>query len=414
MRFLAGVVRVCVVGSLCLFVMAVGIGRWLPKVPPRVKNARRHPRSSYLEITNFAVFHDTERCRFLDPDTGRYVNMELGKSNMLLYGTSTPWRQDGEEVQVAGLWMGRDAETVARGFPEFGIIRCAFPSGRLIDEIPLEIFPIGNVCWFPEPPGRVLFAGTNGKLYRGIFPGESAAPPPDADEDAEPALGAHVNVLSWACDPPAGGTVRMADPFWPTDPRMKDRILVSLSYRLGSGREAKYTRPKIWWLQLDDQGTTIKAAGPLVAGNENEVGEEGGPVDEERLPSVAATPDGGLALAYLARDTNQFHWNLRLAPIALDAESGRPSVRPSESVRIAENVAIALPAFSTDGAWVYGIPLDTVSTTHAERFSVPKALTRATASRSVLRPHLGHARAGSQRTGTRAPGGAGVALGQSS
>jgi hypothetical protein len=394
MRFLAGVVRVSVVGSLCLFVMAVGIGRLLPKVPPDVTNARRHARSSYLEITNFAVFRDQSRCRFLDPDTGRYVNLGVGRANMLLYGTSTPWQKDGEEVQVAGLWMGRDPETVARGFSEFGIIRCAFPSGRLIDEIPLEIFPIGNICWFPEPPARVLFAGTNGKLYRGTFPGDADLPPLDPDGESESASGTHVAPLRWGCDPPGGGVIRMSDPFWSTDPRMKDRLLVSLSYRVGSGREARYTPAKLWWLQIDEGATTIQAAGPLVAASgADEL------VEEERLPSVSATPNGGLALAYLRRDKNSSHWDLRLAPITLDDDSGQPSVQEVRTVRLAEDVAIAQPAFSTSGEWVYGIPLANVSMTHAERFSVTKALTQTTASHPTRQTHLGHARAGSHPVG---------------
>src|SRR6185437_2149409 len=92
-------------------------------------------------------------------------------------------------------------------------------------------------------------------------------------------------------------------------------------------------------------------------------------LDEERLPNVAATGDGGLVLAYLSRSGLQQGWRLCLAPIDVDPKTGNPSVDEASVRRVSSMLTPTLPTFSNDGQWVYALLRVRPASEHFERFS---------------------------------------------
>src|SRR5262249_6073438 len=87
-------------------------------------------------------------------------------------------------------------------------------------------------------------------------------------------------------------------------------------------------------------------------------------------------PDGGLALAYLAKRQGHGEYQLRVGPVAIDAATGVPRVEESDTVALADDRALHPPAFSPDGRWVYSITQAGDMPNCTERHSVAAALAR--------------------------------------
>ncbi len=116
-----------------------------------------------------------------------------------------------------------------------------------------------------------------------------------------------------------------------------------------SGTPDRLMRQHLWWLHLDPTGTAIDAAGTLAIPDSVVPGEP----EDQRLPSLAAAPDGSLVLAYAARPLGLAEWQFRLARVAIDPASGDPGVVPATVRTLARGDAATRPLFSPDGRWVY-------------------------------------------------------------
>lgn len=169
-----------------------------------------------------------------------------------------------------------------------------------------------------------------------------------------------------------------SDPIWPTDPRFDGKLIASLSF---GGTD----RTELWWLRLNHDQTSIVAAGRLIV---PKAGIHEGSDAEERLPSVATTPDGGLALAFISRPAGETKRQLRLAPLIVDPVRKIPRVEESRIVTLAENRVTWAPAFSADGRWVYSFPRADRLPARAERSSVLEILARRPSSDSSNAPIL--------------------------
>jgi hypothetical protein len=75
----------------------------------------------------------------------------------------------------------------------------------------------------------------------------------------------------------------------------------------------------------------------------------------ERHPQVARTNDGGLILAYLREERNRRTWQLHVAPIEIDEETGDPSVAAEGDRTLTEGCLAVAPVFSPDARWVTGV-----------------------------------------------------------
>jgi hypothetical protein len=246
---------------------------------------------------------------------------------------------------------------------EVGVARCTFPDGEVLDRVGLDVVPASAPCWFPGPAPTILYGGTDGQLYQLAFDDRG----PEGSDEPERQM--HPEPISWDCEKPGDGEVRIADPTWPADPRLGGRIVVSLTYLERVGEKATFVPAQIWWLKLRDDGRAIEAAGRLTV-------HRGRPAVavQERFPSVAATPDRGLALAYLSRPVGQAGWDLKLAPVVLDGGDGHPRARSRASVCLARDAAVSPPVFSPDGSCVLALRSPAKACTQAERFPVADAL----------------------------------------
>lgn len=362
MRFVfSGLLRGSLVLAAVLCLVAVGLGR----VAPRPASSRTSSDVAYIPINGYHFPTDDGEPRFLDPKTGKLVRLALSEPDQVDCAVCSPWRDEAGESQVIGRWIRRegDRQLVA----EIGLARYTLPSGRILDRVPLDVVPVGHPCFFPGKSARILFAAGNGRLYRYAFENEDGTAALGNDDEGT------AQSLTWRVDGlEERGTV-IIDPVWPRDPRLAGRLIVSMTRLEKQGDRRIFGPNQLWWLQLDRAGTQIQAAGPLVRRRGLPAGT---PLDEERLPNVVATADGGLVLAYLSRRDNGRHegWNLGLAPIDIDPATGAPSVDEANVHRVSSMVTPTLPTFSSDGQWVYALPRVRSVSEHVERFSVGRVL----------------------------------------
>jgi hypothetical protein len=121
---------------------------------------------------------------------------------------------------------------------------------------------------------------------------------------------------------------------------------------------------------LSPDSEAIVAAGRLIVPAQEEPAEARA---EERWPSVGMTRNGVPMLAYLVRPAGLEPWELWLAPIEVgDEAAGRPPrVRATAARRLVASCALAAPAFSPDGRWVYAmVRVEGSDKIHLARFAV--------------------------------------------
>jgi hypothetical protein len=252
----------------------------------------------------------------------------------------SPWRSaDGQSHVVVR------EESISPGSLDwanepFGLARYTFPAGRFLDRVAIDIPPLGPICWLPDQSDRILFAGTDSRLYLLDFAAGEATGGATAATSPRP--------VRWEGDPPGRGLIWIHDPCWPTAPELGGRVLVSLSFE--ENPSGPLGEPQVWWLQLDPNNATIVAAGRLVVPDESSAAV---PAEEERLPCVGTAPDGSPRLAYLTRPENRSTWDLWVAPITTDETSGAPRVLRSRRHKVAEGCVGLSLAFSADGRSIY-------------------------------------------------------------
>lgn len=360
MSWVKVVVRMGIVLAVSVSALAVGVARMVPQVQPSPVRLRRPSPSDFIGVNTYAI-QSNEASRFLDPRTGEMIAINLSTTDSLLFGKTSPWEDDNGEREVIGRWTSRKPSAWAGTAQEVGLARFMFPSGKLLDHMALEIVPSGNPCWYADSNSRVLYSGTDGQLYQIEFPDRSAG-----NQDAELP---RPEAITWACRKPGRGDVRVGDPVWPNIPGLDGRLIVSLCYVDEVEGQEMFVPEEIWWLKLSRDGKSIEAAGRLSSPRP-----EWAPLVQERLPSLALTPDKEVVMAYLTRTTGQATWDLKLAPVAFHSETGEPRARTRIAVMLAENVAVTFPAFSPDGLWVHSIRLPVRSVARADRFSVADAI----------------------------------------
>src|SRR5262249_2714855 len=173
-----------------------------------------------------------------------------------------------------------------------------------------EVYPSGPPCWSPGTSARVLFTGTDGRLFVWAFEG-----PFDRETGGRP----HPRPLVWLTSSPRDEGILLGDLCVLTDSDLGSGVLVTLRPALGTvGGELEPSR--LWWLELDGEAGAVVRTGRL----RPEGGEH--PDLSERLPRVARTTDGRLILAYLLEAPYRTAWQLRVAPITIDEETGDPTV----------------------------------------------------------------------------------------
>jgi probable HAF family extracellular repeat protein len=207
------------------------------------------------------------------------------------------------------------------------LVRSTFPTGRVLDRVKTEVLTCGRPCWFPDGSDRILFAGTDRRLYVFEFPrvrgaGHSAsarAPPPP-------------HAVRWEVEPPGVGEVWFQYPCWPTGPALGGRLIVALSCIDDASR--REWKSRLWWLQVSaDADAIVGAERSIVAGTP---GQSQVP-QQEFLPSVGTTKGGTPLLAYMAMNRYLGPLELWVSPIVPAAPDRGPRVLRAAGRKLAEN-----------------------------------------------------------------------------
>jgi hypothetical protein len=235
---------------------------------------------------------------------------------------------------------GRGGDGDERADGAFALTRYTYPAGQILDQVPVDLVPWGQVCWFPDRSDRILFANGDFSLYCYDFRAREG--------QRGPARSVRPRPLRWQCDSPGFGRVQFQDPCWPGSPELGGRLIVSAF--VGDGPSGPYPGPRLWWLKVDPDRATILAAGRLIVsdGDAPALADE-----EERMPCVHTTRDGTTLLAYLSRPNQHARQELWVASITVEKSSRGPQVLRSARRKVAGDcVAVAL-AFAPDGRTIH-------------------------------------------------------------
>jgi hypothetical protein len=381
-------VRLIVVTGIALTAVAVTLGRHqrIPQDHRRMVTPRYQPISDHL-------FPGREPgIRLLDTRNGQLRTVGLESTDRIEYAACSPWQDGQGRTQLIGLWKEVDGSIIR----SMGLGRYALPGGEVLDRVVMEVIPGSPFCWYPGTSLRILFAGWDGRLYHFSFEplaGDGAGSFPSDPHQPQP--------LSWKATPINRGRILMADPTWPSDPRLGGRVIVSVTLVEESEPDHRRTRTQLWWLSLSGDGLVVEEAGRLIAPGPPDPHQ---PVLEERLASVASTPDGDLVLAYMVRRSGDLMLQLRLVPLGIDSVTGAPQADELDAVDLAGGRASSPPVFSEDGRWVYTIPRVSSVPLQALRSSVVSALGSRPGTRAHLREGRGDPLPGSPPAAAPRPG----------
>jgi hypothetical protein len=287
----------------------------------------------------------------VDRESGRWELRPLPAGDQWGLLSVCPWRDEQGEAELLGPCHSLATEPDGTSF--WGLARLRLSDGAVIGRVKLDILPTSPPCWLPDLPGEILFAAGDGRLYRQGLPagpGDSAGP--DASGPDLPG-GQGPRPVVWNCPTPGDGPVFLADPSWPSDPRLEHLLFVTLSYRARPEDNYLTGAPQVWWLRMSPEGTAIEASGPLFT-------PESGPVPHPprytRHPQVAIDRDGTIWLVYLARAAGQRASDLMAIRLELDPVTGRPCPRPGHEPRLlAQGCGPVPPVFTADGTTVFGV-----------------------------------------------------------
>ena len=326
-------------GAIC--VVAVLMGQM---VGSSVRGRRAEP----VRLVNFPVAGRPLLGRdvaFVNVDTGVQAQMDIPPGDWLDLASVSPWIDGSGQGQVAGRWASRSGPANNQVISDLGLARFAFPHGRPLNRISTEITPTGPLCWVPAMRAEVLFAAGDGNLYRFAFEESHQADASSGGCDSRP------QAVVWKTTPPGGGEghVTLSDPIWPTDRRFGNRIIVSMTIRGPNENPQHPSGARLWWLELDEEGSTILDAGPLTHHAD-------GDTRRERRPAVVRAESGEMRVAYLSRPTPGDPWSIVVNTIAFapgDDDKILPIAEADSAVTLMDTSEFTSLAFSLDGHWLY-------------------------------------------------------------
>jgi hypothetical protein len=338
-RLLAILTRPLALASLGVVAMAIALGQRHPPVP-----AHRSPRPDRQVWISGYLIGDQRNSYLFDAETGLTIPLTLpagaGAGGELTVASGSPWREDDGTWQIVGMWRRR-LNGVSGPWKEASLVRLSQPGGTILERVEPEVYPNGPPCWFPGTSARVLFTGTDGRLFAWEFGG-----PFDRETDGRP----FPRPLIWLTGSPDDEQVMLGDVCVPADAGLGRRVVVTRRPAFGA-RGGELEPSRLAWLELNSRASAIIRAGRLRP--------EGGepPNGSERFPSVARTTDGRLILAYLlAREQpGRVGYQLRVAPIAIDEKTGDPTIETAAERTLAEGCLPTAPVFSADARWVTGV-----------------------------------------------------------
>ncbi len=335
---MALMIRMMGVMGLALCGLAVWMGHTVPETPLRQMDQRQFV---FLKRSLQNVSDQTSQ--MVDGDTGLVQRLNLPPKERLEDASLSPWRDESGEYHVVGRWSRLAGEGWGVTSSNFGLARLSYPSGEVLDRLETEILPVGAPCWLPGTTARVLFASSDGVLYHYSFEGHEPALTSEksVDEDVP-------QPVSWSCPPPGRGKVFFSNPTWSKDDRLIDKVILTASVReRDRNGEISYSASQLWWLQMDLNGRTVRAAGRLTFQDEVD-----GREINDRYPTVVAVPGKDPSLVFLREVQGESLWKICVCPLRIDPEDGTLTIEADEIRVLATDSIPNTPAVSTDGNWV--------------------------------------------------------------
>jgi hypothetical protein len=333
LKLLRESIRLLLLMATLATVAAIGLGRANPASPTR----RVASPPSYQVLNQGVTALQGGGTLIVHLDSGRLSTLPLPPGLGIDKASLSPWEEDGRR-QIVGVGWNRSGAEKSLSRTEIGLIRMSLPDGEVLDRLILsdEALPLEAPCWIPGAPASVLFVGGDCRLYRVDF-GSSPL-----NRDIEDVADRHPRALEWLATLPGAG-VQVRDLTWPDEIRLGGRALVSLRFK--DRETGRYTDWQLWWLQLDRGSTSIVTAGRLLESGSLAAGVS------PRLPNLVSVR-GKPVLAYLAQWPGESGWQLRVAPIHFDPDSGSPQAHDVDSRLLAKDCPPTIPVTSRDGRWI--------------------------------------------------------------
>ncbi len=338
----------------CYMVTALGLG----VLGTRGLNSRSTdyylPRPAFSDTVPVGGRRAAEGEQMLvDTRTGEHEPIRLPDNEGWGLLSVSPWRDREGKLLAVGRWVRSHREHTDLPLWGLGVLR--LPEATVVQRSPLDLLPTGRPCWLPNRPGAIVFPAADGRLYRADLELDAAALDGGlASENSRPTGGrARVRPVSWTRTLAGDQPVLLYDPVVSSDPRLRKLVFAAICLP-GAPKERRVFEPaRLWWLELDDEGVEIVAAGPL----QNLRGEPlEGPETTERYPNVAIQGER-IRLVYLARRPGQATGSLKEREIEIDPKTNRPRVKPETFAVSSAGDSLSLGPLlvSADGGSVFAV-----------------------------------------------------------
>jgi hypothetical protein len=322
-----------------LAVLAVIVAAGLARLVPPPVSARR-PAVPALSGCSALVRPEATGTGLtvLETVSGRLLHHELEERDQLDLAAASPWRESDGQYQIVGRWRQLRRYHEDSFELVIGLARMRYPSLELLDVVPTRAPLAGTPCWRPDTVSQVVYPCADGRLGT-VFFDDPASPPREF-------------VLEWDTARPGVGRIELGDPAWPTDSRLRGRLLVTLQYQWHEQGRFRYAPTEIWWIELDESRTAIVAAGPVANSPASE---------QKRCPVLVPRAADGLALAYLCRNRHG-PWRLEVVPLTRDHSTGMPQAVAGAERVLASGLTAPGLALAADGRALFALrPLGPLS-----------------------------------------------------
>jgi len=335
---LGALMRAVTLSALIACAVAVIVARATPRTG--ALHHRREPHQAVFDEIHFSS--GGLNTRVLDMRTGDFSPWALAGTETLQRASFSGRVNERGEREIAGRWVRLTTTVGDCRVESTGVGRFLYPSGRALDRVPLDLVLASPPCWYPGDPPRVLFAASDGRLYRLSF--RDRAEPSDGDES-------DVQAIEWPNPPDPARNGHIGSPVWYKDPRLGNTLIAAVGCNsLGKGSDgaahSRY-RFRLWWLRLDAGGSEIVDSGPLFADDT--------PEEQQDFPSVTSLPDGELLMTFQRRPCLANSGDVYVVRLKVDERTGVPFARLSDCQKVAEECALVPSPFSPDGRWVYAL-----------------------------------------------------------
>jgi hypothetical protein len=295
------------------------------------------------------------RHRLIDRASGRVEPLLLPADKAWSLLSVSPWRDHQGFSTAVARWISRAEGEDA--FSGLGVLK--LPGGTLANCISLEVLPTGKPCWVPGRSSEILFPAGDGQLYRCDIGGTGEGDSTHASHGMSHGDGGYVvvpHVVTWDNTPPGAGPVYVCDPVMSAEPALRNLVFVALIQQTRVGPKRVNSALKIWWLRMDDDASTIVAAGRLTRPDRDEDKYD---YVSERMPAIAVGAGGQISLVYLACERGKPSWQMRVVTLEFDRERLLPRIeqRSKDYRLVAEGLALAPLVVSADARFVHALDI---------------------------------------------------------